>query len=53
MEGIYEFCQTEKIRIIDLGTSALHDRPNFGLLDFKLNLGAAPTEKLTFEKTLS
>ncbi len=53
MEGIYEYCQAEKIRLIDLGTSALNDRPNFGLLDFKLNLGATPTEKLTFEKVIS
>ena len=53
MEGMYEFCQSEKIRIIDLGTSALKGRPNFTLLDFKLNLGAKPTEKLTFEKVLA
>lgn len=53
MEGIYEFCQGEKIRLIDLGTSALQDRPNFSLLDFKLNLGASPTQKLIFEKTVS
>lgn len=53
MEGIYEYCQMDKIRLIDLGTSALHGRPNFSLLDFKLNLGAAPTQKLTFEKNLS
>jgi hypothetical protein len=53
MEGIYEHCQVEKIRLIDLGTSALNGRPNFGLLDFKLNLGAVPTEKLTFEKKLT
>lgn len=52
MEGIYTFCQGEKIRIIDLGTSALKGRPNFSLLDFKLNLGATPTHKLTFEKKL-
>lgn len=52
MEGIYEFCQAEKIRLIDLGTSALHGRPNFSLLDFKINLGATPTQKVTFEKVL-
>jgi len=53
MEGIYEFCQTEKIQLIDLGTSALQGRPNFSLLDFKLNLGATPTQKFVFEKTLA
>jgi hypothetical protein len=53
MEGIYEHCQGEKIRLIDLGTSALHGRPNFSLLDFKLNLGAIPTHKITFEKSIT
>jgi hypothetical protein len=53
MEGIYEFCQGEKIRLIDLGTSALQGRPNFTLLDFKLNLGATPTQKLAFEKVFT
>jgi hypothetical protein len=53
MEGIYTFCQAEKIELIDLGTSSLHGKPNFSLLDFKLHLGATPTQKLTFEKVLS
>jgi hypothetical protein len=52
MEGIYEHCQHEKVRLIDLGTSALQGRPNFSLLDFKLNLGAYPTQKLVFEKVV-
>jgi hypothetical protein len=53
MEGIYEYCQGEKIKLVDLGTSALQGRPNFSLLDFKLNLGATPTPKVIFEKNLS
>lgn len=53
MEGIYHYCQTESISIIDLGTSSLNGKPNFSLLDFKLHLGATPTQKLTFEKMLS
>jgi hypothetical protein len=52
MEGMYEYCQVEKIRLIDLGTSALQGRPNFSLLDFKLNLGATPSHKVVFEKML-
>lgn len=52
MEGIYEYCRMDKIRMIDLGTSALKGRPNFSLLDFKLNLGATPTCKVTYEKVL-
>lgn len=52
MEGIYQYCQAEGITIIDLGTSSLNGKPNFTLLDFKLHLGATPTQKLTFEKKL-
>jgi hypothetical protein len=52
-EGMYEYCQSEKVKVIDLGTSSLNERPNFSLLDFKLFLGANPTEKYTFFKTLA
>jgi hypothetical protein len=49
---MYSYCQDQKIEILDLGTSAFEGKPNFGLLDFKLRLGAKPTPKLTFEKIL-
>ena len=49
---MYSYCQDQKIETLDLGTSALDGKPNFGLLDFKLRLGAKPTPKLTFEKNL-
>lgn len=52
IEGIYQHCQAEKIHLVDLGTSSLNGKPNFSLLDFKLHLGATPTQKLTFEKVL-
>jgi hypothetical protein len=52
VEGIYRYCQSQNIALLDLGTSAVDDRPNFGLLNFKLKLGARPTPKFTFEKTL-
>lgn len=52
VEGLYLYCQAKGIAILDLGTSALDDAPNFGLLDFKLDLGADPFPKLTFQKTL-
>jgi hypothetical protein len=52
LDGIYHFCQQEEIRNLDLGTSAVDKKPNFGLLDFKLRLGASPTPKLTFEKNI-
>ena len=40
------------IEALKIGKAALQGRPNFTLLDFKLNLGAIPTHKLTFEKSL-
>lgn len=49
---IYNWCSKHRIEILDLGTSASGGRPNFPLIDFKLRLGAQPTMKLTFEKTL-
>lgn len=52
MEGVYSYCQHRSYTLLDLGTSNLAFQPNFGLLDFKLNLGGQPTSKFTFEKTL-
>lgn len=52
MEGIYNWCAREKIKILDFGTSALEGKPNFGLLDFKIRLGGQPCRKLTFTKEL-
>jgi hypothetical protein len=39
--------------MLDLGTSATDQVPNFKLLDFKMRLGAQPTTKFIFEKMLS
>ena len=52
LKGIHQFCVDNNYRLLDLGTSALDGLPNFGLLDFKLGLGAQPTMKLTFKKEL-
>ncbi|MBL7857902.1 MAG: hypothetical protein JNM57_09445 [Cyclobacteriaceae bacterium] len=52
VEGLYQYCQGKSIELLDLGTSAQNGQPNFGLLDFKLRLGAEPASKLTFEKEL-
>ena len=52
VDGIYEFCLTNNIRLLDLGTSALENKPNFSLLTFKTRLGGKPTPKFTFEKKL-
>ncbi|MBX2946379.1 MAG: GNAT family N-acetyltransferase [Cyclobacteriaceae bacterium] len=53
IDGMYGWCQHQRIRLLDLGTSALDNQPNFSLLDFKLRLGAHPTAKLTFTKDLA
>ena len=50
--GLYKFCAQNQIHLLDLGTSTINGKPNFGLLDFKLRLGAVPSMKLTFEKEL-
>lgn len=52
VKTLYSYCQGNKINLLDLGTSALDGKPNFGLLDFKLRLGATPTPKYTFQKKL-
>lgn len=49
---MYDWCSNRQIEILDLGTSASGGKPNFPLIDFKLRLGAQPTMKLTFEKTI-
>lgn len=48
--SIYEYCRSQKIKLLDVGTSALNGIPNYPLLHFKRMLGCEPTMKLTFEK---
>lgn len=52
LSNLYGWAFSHKFSLIDLGTSALGGAPNFPLIDFKLRLGASPSMKLTFEKTL-
>lgn len=52
IEGMYQYCVRQCIGLLDLGTSALGDAPNFGLLEFKLRLGGEPSPKFTFTKML-
>ncbi len=49
-EGLYQFCQENRIKLLDLGTSTLNGTINKSLLNFKLRLGALPSRKLTFVK---
>jgi hypothetical protein len=52
INGIFSYCRKNGFQLLDLGTSALENTPNFKLLDFKLGLGAQPSMKLTFKKFL-
>jgi len=43
---IYEFCQINGFRVLDVGISTLHGIPNHGLINFKRNLGFTESLKL-------
>lgn len=53
LEGIYKYCQSDRIRILDLGISLDHqgiEKPS--LIRFKENMGGKPSLKITWQKTL-
>ena len=51
-EKIYEYCQEQSVRIMDLGTSPRRDGQFVtGLMRFKSGLGAVASSKYTFTKT--
>ena len=50
---MYDYCHRNQIDKFDLGTSAIENKPNFGLLDFKIRLGGVPATKFTFQKTIA
>ena len=53
MRKIYEYCQEEKVKILDLGISLDHlgkEKPS--LIRFKKNIGGIPSEKITYIKHL-
>lgn len=43
---IYSFCARERFAVLDVGISTLHEEPNFGLVNFKRNLGFTESLKL-------
>lgn len=51
-EAAYDYCRNVQMKWLDLGTSAIDNKPNFSLLNFKLRLGAAPSPKYTFIRYL-
>ncbi len=52
MQAAFDYCVASEIRLFDLGTSALENKPNFPLLDFKLHAGGEPTSKFSFYKKI-
>lgn len=52
-EGLYLFCQENKIEFLDLGTSMIEGKLNESLFNFKVNLGAKASRKLMVRKTFT
>lgn len=53
VQEIYNYCQEQKIQILDLGISTDQNVLNKGLFRFKKNLGAKSSLKVTFEKNIA
>jgi hypothetical protein len=49
---LFEFYASQDIRVIDLGISTESGLPNFGLCDFKENIGSIPSLKYTLIKNI-
>lgn len=47
-KGIYEYCQKESIRLLDVGTSTVDGVPNWGLVRYKQNLGFRSSLKIRY-----
>ncbi|OJJ14491.1 hypothetical protein BKI52_42685 [marine bacterium AO1-C] len=50
LEGMYLHCQQQGFKLLDLGISTADSQPNYGLINFKKNLGAQTSLKWTFLK---
>lgn len=47
-DGIYRFAQENNFKLLDAGVSSINGNPNFGLVNFKENLGFLASPKLTY-----
>jgi hypothetical protein len=50
-ETIYDYASQRGCRLLDLGTSSLDGRPNYGLMDFKHEMGCQESLKLTYVRS--
>ncbi len=53
LHGMYGYARQAGYKLLDLGIATARGVPNYGLIRFKANMGAEPSLKLTFRKTLS
>jgi hypothetical protein len=53
ISALHAYCIEHHMPLLDLGTSSLQQGPNFGLLSFKLRMGAYPSIKPTLQKVYS
>lgn len=52
LNGLYGYCQSKGVRIMDLGISSIDNKPQEGLVLFKERVGGKATLKLTFQRNL-
>lgn len=50
VKGLYDHCVKNGFKLLDLGISTVNSKPNYGLINFKKNIGAESSLKLTFRK---
>lgn len=50
--AIYSYCQRNNLQYLDVGTSTIDKEPNFGLMDFKVDLGFKPNLKFSMQKAI-
>jgi lipid II:glycine glycyltransferase (peptidoglycan interpeptide bridge formation enzyme) len=52
-QQLYNYCQENNIALLDLGIATDKGVENVGLINFKKQLGAIPTKKITWIKYIS
>ena len=52
LSELYKYCQSGKVKILDLGISTIDNKPQESLILFKERVGGKATLKLTFELNL-
>ena len=53
LSGLYDYCRSKEVKILDLGISSLDNKPQESLVLFKERVGGRATLKLTFQLSLA